>query len=62
VLTGGLGNPVLATVEWIFSLATAIVAIVLPALAIVIVVALAVLAVRTGRRLFAQDDGLRRRI
>jgi hypothetical protein len=62
VLTGGLANPVLATVEWIFSLATAIVAIVLPALALVIVVALAVAAVRTGRRLFAQDSGMRRRI
>ena len=58
VLTGGLANPVLATVEWMFSLATAIVAILLPALAIVVVAGLMILAVRIGRRLFRTRQAL----
>ena len=48
--TGGLGNPVLATLEWIGSLATSMVAILLPALALVVVAGLLLLAARIGRR------------
>lgn len=48
--TGGLGNPVLATLEWIGSLATSMVAILLPALALVVVAGLLLLAARIGRK------------
>ncbi len=49
--TGGLGNPVLATLEWIGAGVTSIVSILVPALALAIVTGVLLLAVRTGRRL-----------
>jgi hypothetical protein len=61
LLTGGLGNPVIATFEWAGSLVTSIVAIVLPLLAIVIVIGLSVLAVsfylRARRRVPSSGPG-----
>ncbi len=53
-VTGGLGNPVLATIEWIGSAAASIIAIALPAIAIVMVVALLLLLRRIGRRALAR--------
>jgi len=50
--TGGFGNPVLATLEWIGSLAASMVAILLPAVALVVVAGLLLLAARIGRRVF----------
>lgn len=50
--TGGLGNPVLATVEWLGALVTAVIAIVLPAVALAIVAALILLARWIVRRFF----------
>lgn len=51
-LTGGLGNPVLATLEWIVSLGASLVAIVFPAVAILFVVGAIMLARWMTRRFF----------
>jgi hypothetical protein len=48
--TGGAGNPVLATLELIGSLATSLVALVLPLVALLIVAAAVVLVRRVARR------------
>ena len=50
VFTGGLGNPVLATLEWIGALLTALIVIVIPAAAIVLAAVLVFAAARVGRR------------
>jgi hypothetical protein len=50
--TGGLANPVLATIEWIGSLVTSFVAIFLPAVAILLVALVFVAVLRIGRRVF----------
>lgn len=49
-LTAGLGNPLLATLEWVGSLATSLLAIVFPIAAILFVVSTAVLARWVTRR------------
>ena len=51
-LTGGLGNPLLATLEWAGALVTSLLAIVFPMVAILIVVSTAVLARWATRRFF----------
>lgn len=57
--TGGLGSPLIATIEWIGSLLASIVAIFLPAVALAIVVAVVLLAVRMGRRLLRRAPAAR---
>lgn len=54
-ITAGAANPLLATLELVGSLTTAIVAVVLPALAIFLVVGLLLLARRASRRLFRRE-------
>lgn len=49
--TGGLANPLLATIEWIGASVTAIVSILMPVLALAIVIGLALAAARLRRRL-----------
>ena len=49
--TGGLANPVLATIEWIGAGVTAIVSIFIPVLALAIVIGLVLVAARMSRRL-----------
>ena len=51
-LTGGLGNPLLATLEWAGALVTSLLAIVFPMVAILIVMSTAVLARWATRRFF----------
>ena len=51
-LTGGLGNPVVATAEWIGAIITAVLAILLPVLCIALIVLLVVLGVRMAGRIF----------
>jgi uncharacterized protein DUF4126 len=53
-LTAGLGNPVLATLELVGSFLTSIVAIVLPLVAIVLVIAFFLLVRRAARGMFGQ--------
>ena len=50
VLTGGLGNPILATFEWVGALVTAIVVLLVPALALVLVIGLVYGAARVTKR------------
>jgi hypothetical protein len=50
VMTGGLGNPVLSTLELVGALLLAVLALVTPLLAIVLVVAFFGFAVRIARR------------
>jgi hypothetical protein len=57
--TGGLGNPLIATIEWIASLLASFVAIFLPALALAIVVGVVFLAARMGRRLLRKAPAAR---
>jgi Domain of unknown function (DUF4126) len=52
VLTGGLGNAGLATVEWVASLGASLVAIVFPAVAMLFVVGVFLIGRRMARRLF----------
>jgi hypothetical protein len=54
-LTGGLGNPVLATIEWIGSVATSLVVIAVPALAILIIAGFVLLLAAIWRRLTSPD-------
>ena len=51
-LTGGLGNPLLATLEWAGALVTSLLALVFPMVAILIVLSTAVLARWATRRFF----------
>jgi len=48
--TGGLANPVLSTLEWAGALATSLLAVVLPALAIAVVAFFVVAALRVTKR------------
>jgi hypothetical protein len=50
-LTGGLGNPVIATLEWVGALTTSLVAILIPLLALAVLVALLISAGRIRRML-----------
>jgi hypothetical protein len=54
VLTAGIANPVLATIELIGSLVTAVVAIALPLLAVVIAVGVVLVVRRLARRLLSR--------
>ena len=59
-LTGGIGNPVVATVEWIGAALTALLAIVVPVICLILLVLLVVYVIRKAGRLFLgrkpQDD------
>ena len=50
-LTGGLGNPVVSTGEWVGAIGLAIVAVLLPILALVVVVFLLISAFRLAHRM-----------
>ena len=56
--TAGLGNPVLATIEWIGSVATSLVVIVLPALALVVVAGFFLMLVALWRRFSSRERRL----
>ncbi len=49
-LTGGLGNPVVATAEWMGALVVALLAVLLPVIGIAVALVLLVLLVRRARR------------
>lgn len=49
--TGGLGNPVLATIEWVAALVTAFVVILLPVIAVAIAAGMVFVTMRLGWRL-----------
>ena len=49
--TGGLGNPVVATAEWVGSFALAVIAVALPLLALAVAVVLVVVSIRMVRGL-----------
>jgi hypothetical protein len=53
-LTGGLANPVVATVEWVGAVGLAVVAVMVPLAALALVVALVAFAARLGRLAFAR--------
>jgi hypothetical protein len=55
VLTGGLGNPVLSTLELVGALLLAVLALVAPLLAIVLVVVFFVFAVHVARRALSRS-------
>lgn len=55
-VTGGLANPLLATLELVGSLATSIIAIVVPILTIVVVAVTLLLVARAGRRIFRRQQ------
>jgi hypothetical protein len=55
VMTGGLGNPVLSTLELVGALLLAVLALVAPLLAIVLVVAFFVFTVRMARKAFSRS-------
>ncbi len=54
-LTAGLGNPLLATLEWVGALATSLLAIVFPAVAVLFVVSAALCARWVTRRFFPRS-------
>ena len=54
-LTAGLGNPLLATLEWVGALATSLLAIVFPAVAVLFVVSAALCARWATRRFFPRS-------
>lgn len=56
VLTAGLGNPVLATIEWVGALGTSIVAIVFPAAALFVVLGAALTARWLARRILLRRE------
>jgi hypothetical protein len=56
--TAGLANPVLATIEWIGSVAASLVVIVIPALALVIVGGFFLVLIAIWRRLTSRDKRL----
>ncbi len=51
-LTGGLGNPVVATGEWIGAILTALLAILVPVICLVLLLLLVIFVVRKAGRLF----------
>ena len=59
-LTGGAGNPVVATGEWIGAILTALLAILVPVICLILLVLLVVYVIRKAGRLFLgrkpQDD------
>ena len=57
--TGGTANPVLATIEWITSLAMSLLAMVLPILSAILGLVLAIVLLRFAYRLWARIRGRR---
>jgi hypothetical protein len=53
-MTGGLGNPVIATGEWIGAFTLAVIAVLVPLLALALAVGLVVLVFRGAKRLVAR--------
>jgi hypothetical protein len=51
-LTGGLGNPVVATGEWIGAILTAVLAILVPVICLVLLLLLVIYVIRKAGRLF----------
>ncbi len=51
-LTGGAGNPVIATGEWIGAILTALLAILVPVICLILLVLLVIYAIRKAGRLF----------
>ena len=51
-LTGGIGNPVVATGEWIGAILTALLAILVPVICLILLVLLVIYVVRKAGRLF----------
>lgn len=51
-LTGGIGNPVVATGEWIGAILTALLAILVPVICLILLVLLVVYVIRKAGRLF----------
>lgn len=51
-LTGGVGNPLVATGEWIGAIITALLAIIVPVICLVLILLLVILVVRKTGRLF----------
>lgn len=51
-LTGGVGNPLVATGEWIGAIITALLAIIVPVICLVLILLLVILVVRKAGRLF----------
>ncbi len=51
-VTGGVGNPLVATGEWIGAIITALLAIIVPVICLVLILLLVILVVRKAGRLF----------
>jgi hypothetical protein len=51
-LTGGVGNPLLATGEWIGAIVTALLAVIVPVIWLILILLLVILVVRKAGRLF----------
>jgi hypothetical protein len=51
-LTGGIGNPVIATGEWIGAIITALLAILVPVICLILLLVLVIFVVRKAGRLF----------
>jgi hypothetical protein len=49
-LTGGLGNPLVATAEWIGSLVVALLAVLLPVIGVLVAIVLLIVLVRRARK------------